>query len=388
MASGLSRPALGQEPTATSAPKLAVPAQRVLTEAPAQPAPAAQVPSQPTAAAPPPADSAPVTALPPPSGVTQLPPPSGTTASSSQAATADKRSYVVGRFGLALDGVQVGSVKSVAGGSATAVVVAENVGPDHVAKKHLGGVRYEDISVATGLDSKVLNDWIAATMKGNYQRKNGSVLEADFDYKVRGEREFYNALLSGITFPTLDASSKDAGFITVQIAPEYTRMKAGSGATMNAAINNKQQPKKWLLSSFKFEMDGLDGSRVSRIESFTIGQQAVENPIGEMRDYEKAPAHLEFPNLKITLASSGVQTWAAWHDDFVIKGNATDDKEKNGAIVFLDNSLKSELGRVNLLNCGIFRLAPLKAEAGSENIQRTVAELYCERMDYMAKSPI
>jgi hypothetical protein len=365
--------ASAQVPTAETQPRVAVPAREAVIE---KAAPAAQPPSQP--AAEPAAEPAPVTAVTGQSGVTPIPSTSQATASSSQAATAG-RSYAASSFGLTLDGVQLGAVRSVEGGSATAVVVSEKVG----SKKHLGGVKYENISVATGLDSKPLNDWIAATMKGSSQRKNGSILEADFDRKVRSERDFFNALIAGVTFPTLDASSKDLAFLTVQIAPEYTRVKDGSGATMGGAIDAKQ--KRWSPSSFRFEMDGLDGGKVSRIESFTVGQEAEESPVGEGRDYEKAPAQLNFPNLKIRLAAAGAQTWEAWHDDFVMKGNAGDDREKNGAIVYLDQATREELGRVNLFNCGIFRLAPLKAEAGQETIRSTVAELYCERMDFVPK---
>lgn len=263
--------------------------------------------------------------------------------------------------------------------------MTEKVGPDQVAKKHLGGVKYESISVTTGLDFKPLNDWIAATMKGSNQRKSGSILEADYNYTVRGEREFANALITGVTFPAFDASSKEAGFITVQITPEYTRLKAGSGTLQKGPVAGKQQ-KNWTPANFRFEMDGLDGTKVSRIESFTVGQQVAENPVGEQRDYQKEPARLEFPNLKVTLASTTAQTWEAWRDDFVVNGNAGDDREKNGAIVFLDQ-VKSELGRLNLYNCGIFRLAPVKMEAGSEATSRTVADLYCERMEYVTKSP-
>jgi hypothetical protein len=377
--------ASAQVPTAETQPRLAVPARGAVIETAA---PAAQPPGQPTAE--PAAQPAPVTAVTGQTGVTPLPSTSQATASSSQAATAAGRSYAASNFGLTLDGVQLGMMQSAEGGSATAVVVSEKAGPDQVAKKHLGGVKYENISIVTGLDSKPLNDWILATMNGSSQRKNGSILEADFDRKVRSEREFFNARIAGVTFPTLDVShaSKELASLTVQIAPDRTQVKNGSGVTL---AGGSAHPQRWSAGSFRFEMDGLDGSKVNRIESFTVGQQTEENPVGEGREYEKAPAKLEFPNLKITLAATTAQTWDMWYDDFVIKGNAGDEREKNGAIVYLDQMAKDELGRVNLFNCGIFRLAPPKAEAGPtgsarrETIALMVAELYCERMDFVPK---
>ncbi|MFL5402468.1 MAG: phage tail protein [Gemmatimonadales bacterium] len=313
--------------------------------------------------------------------------PSGATTSSSQASTAsytsDKRGYTAAKYGLALDGVQVGFVKSVAGGPAPAVVIEETVGPGSEVKKHIGPPRYEDIAVNIGWDSKLLLDWAATSWKTGYQRKNGSVLEADYSSQIRNEREFFNALVSGVTMPTLDLSSKDAASIVVNFAPEYTRSKAASGLLK---VPDLKAQKRWLASTFRFEMSGLDGTKVNKIESFTVSQKVVNDEIGDARDAAKAPGKLNFPNLKVTLSESSSQGWWDWYNDFLIQGNNTEDKERNGSIVYLDPSLKVELGRINLYNCGIFGLAPKKMEAGADGIRRVEADLYCEKMELVTKS--
>jgi hypothetical protein len=294
------------------------------------------------------------------------------------------RGYTAGRFGLTLEGMQVGWLKSVEGGTARAEVVVERPGPDRIAAKHIAGVKYDEISLVTGLESKVLNDWIAEAWKGGVQRKSGSVQSADFNYTILSEREFNNALLIETTMPALNAGNKDAAYIQVKLAPEYTRLKSGSGAKAQFSPETKGS-KKWSLANFRFEMAGLDGSRVSGIDSFTVRQTVADNPVGEQRSHEKTQGTIEFPDLKITFLASAAQTWVDWHEDFVVKGNNGPDKEKSGAIVFLEASLKAELGRVNLHNCGIYRLAPVKTEAGSEQLARMVANLYCERMELVVK---
>jgi hypothetical protein len=338
-------------------------------------------------AAPAPTASQEQPAVAPPPSTTPAPAPAPTS-SSSYAATAstDKgRSYAAGRYTLVLDGAQM-NVMAVEGGAATAEVVVEKAGSGPAPKKHIAGIRYEEISVNTGLDSKPILDWVAATWKGNYQRKNGSVLGLDYNYKIRSEREFTDALITETTFPALDAASgKEAGYLTVKIAPEVVRMKPGSGADAKGSIGAKQ--KMWLPSNFRFEMDGLDGDRVARIEPITVGQKVATNQVGEFRDYEKTPTSIEFSNLKISLSEAGAQSWFDWHDDFVVKGNNGDDKEKNGAIVFLTTDRKNELGRINLFNCGIYRLAPAPQAPGRDAISRLMAELYCERMELEAKGP-
>jgi tail tube protein gp19 len=387
---GFSSRALAQVPSRTSEPRLAVPRAEVpVAQPPGQPT-APQVITQPsgqtTAAATtdttPPAGStaAPVTAVTGgASGVTQLGGSASapTTSSSSQAATADMRSYTAGRSMLALSGVQVGPVNSVEGGTATADVVTERVGPDHITKKHIAGVKYEDLTFDVGLESKPLLDWIAASLAGQYVRKDGSILGLDYNNSVRTELAFFHALPAGLTIPTLDAAAKDAASLTVTLTPEYTRVTNGSGAKAQVPPSKLQR---WSSSGFRFEMAGLDGSRVNRIESFTIKQKVADNPVGEMRDYQKEPAGVEYPSLKISLAESSAQTWLNWQDDFVIKGNSGDDKERDGAIVFL-SPMQTEVGRVNLFHCGIYRLAPQAKDSKAEIISRLTAELYCERME-------
>ena len=378
--------ASAQAPTAENQPRLAVPARgAVIQQAgdPAQnPTPIAQPPGQPTTTTAP----EPVTQVTgPASGVTQLPnsTATATTSSSSQAATAVSRSYTSSKFALALDGIQAGLVGGMEGGTPTAEVVVEKLGSDNIAHKHVAGVKYADISFTTGLDSKPLTDWISATLKGQHARKNGSVIFADYNYKSVGELQFFNGLITSVTFPTLDLAAKDAASITVSIAPEYTRPQNGNGAPVGNFSSKTQ--KKWLPSNFRFEMNGLDGTRVNHIDAITIGQQVTEDAVGEMRDLEKTPTSLAIPNVKLTLPEAYAQSWAGWLDDFLVKGNNSNDKERDGSITYLDYSTKTEMGRLNLFGCGIVGLAPQKAQAGSESIRRVQAELYCERMELEVK---
>ena len=57
------------------------------------------------------------------------------------------------------------------------------------------------------------------------------------------------------------------------------------------------------------------------------------------------------------------------------------DKEKNGSLVYLTPDLKTELFRLELSHLGIFRLHEDSGEAGSEQIHRVEAQMYCEQME-------
>jgi hypothetical protein len=113
-------------------------------------------------------------------------------------------------------------------------------------------------------------------------------------------------------------------------------------------------------------------------------QTTVIEDIGEGRLYQKEPRKLEVPNLKITLTESFAQSWIDWHEDFVINRNSGESQEKNGSLAFLASNRRDELARINFFNLGIFRLAPEKVQAQSDQIKRIVAEMYCERMEFVS----
>lgn len=289
------------------------------------------------------------------------------------------RSFVSGNFALALDNVNCGFVKSVAGGGISAVVINEPAGPDYLVKKHIGQPRYEDFSMEIGFSmTKGIYDWIAASWSGNYLRKTGTLTACDYEMKPTSEREFVNALITETTIPACDGASKEPAYLTVKFAPEYTR-KVAPG-TSRPAADNKVEQKMWLPANFVLQIDGLDCRGVTKVDSFTVKQTAVTDDIGDARDYAKEPGKLDFPNLRITLTENSAAAWEKWHEDFVIIGNNDEGFEKNGCLIFLSPNRKNEIARIELKNLGIFKLDQMKGEANADHVRRVTVELYCEKM--------
>lgn len=277
---------------------------------------------------------------------------------------------------LELDGAQVGALMSVDGGELVAEVVVEPIGQEPFAKKRLGGVRYEELVL--GLEVGTAGDvypWIAESWKGQAKSRDGAIVETDARLAPQARREFRHALITETTIPTLDAASKAPGQLTVKLAPEEVkRTKAGGAAGQRAGAKQKQ----WLASNFRLELDGLETKNVNKIDAFTVKQTVATDDVGDVRIVEREPGKLEFPNLRVTLGQASLQSWSDWFDDFVVKGDNGEDKEKNGAIVFLDATLKQELGRVELKNVGIFAL---RRQPSTEQVARVTAELYVESME-------
>jgi phage tail-like protein len=299
-------------------------------------------------------------------------------------ATNDERGYTAGRFAMDLGGAFAGWISSMEGGHATSDVVVEKVGADMIQHKHLAGVKYEDISVSCGTAmSKAFYSWIQASFDKAHVRKDGALITADYNQKEVGRLDFFHALITEVGFPALDAASKDAAKMTVKFATEYTRTKAKTGAAIAAPIGKGEQ-KKWLPSNFRLKIDGLDKAcgRTNKIEALTIKQKVVEDPVGEARDYQKVPANIEYPNLVITCAESHADQLYDWHEDFVIKGNNSEDKEKGGTLEYMSANMKDVLFTLTFHGLGVFKLTPEKVEAGSENIRRVKAELYCHQLTF------
>jgi hypothetical protein len=304
------------------------------------------------------------------------------------AVVGDKRAYVSGAYALELDNAAAGWLFSAEGGNAYSEVVVERLGPDHIQKKHIAGVQYEDITLSFGTGmSRGLYNWIKSSFDHKYERHNGAVVAATFDHKEMSRLTFYNALIEEIGFPALDASSKDAARLTLKISPERTRLTTTFGGGPSIAgrfpISAGVQ-KQWLCSNFRLRIDGLEApcSHVNKIEALVVKQKNTEDAVGEIRDYNREPLFLEIPNLVITFPESHAEDFYKWHEDFVVRGYNNDDKEKNGTLEFLNPSLDKVLFTLTFRHLGIFRLTTEKAASGVESIRRVKAEMYCEEMTF------
>ncbi len=291
----------------------------------------------------------------------------------------DTRSSASGNFSLELDGKPCGFLKSVDGGGIKADVISEPVGATGFPAKQIGPPIYEELAIQLGLDLEpAVYDWIAATWSQKFARKDGSVVSSDASRKARSAREFSEALVTETTIPALDASSKDPAFMTIKFAPEVTRSVKATG-TIPAPKNAAQ--KKWLPANFRLELDGLDCSKVSKIDAFTVKVTSAFRQIGDERLSKREPGMVDFPNLSVTIAESGAQTWIDWFEEFVVKGKSDSSNEKSGAIVFLSSNRKDELGRVTLHNVGACAMRRGLQQAQQDTIARVTFELYCEWME-------
>jgi hypothetical protein len=275
------------------------------------------------------------------------------------AARSQRRGAAPGRFSVTIGGVST-AVRSVEGGEAYSDVVTEKLGPDHITHKHLAGVRYEDIVISANMGA--LSSLIASTTNHRHTRFDGSFEETDADGTVRRRIDFFHAIVREVSFPALDASSREPAYVQITLAPEVTRRGAIGGRSTVSLSRN--EAKVFQPSNFRLAVDGLDTSRVNKVEGITLKQKVVEHVVGEMRDYQNEGAGSEVPNLRLTVSDATARTWQDWFDDFVVRGNNEAEHEKVLTISYLDGSNQA-LVELRATGVGIFSMRRDSADGGT-----------------------
>jgi hypothetical protein len=228
---------------------------------------------------------------------------------------------------------------------------------------------------------KGMYEWINASFKKAHVPKNGSFTSADFDYKAQSRLDFARALITSVTVPKLDGSSKDAAYFDIEFEAEEVRWSKGGGEVIKANTGTKQ--KSWLCSNFRFELDGMPCDRVSAVDSFTWKCSVASDQIGITREPSKHPAKVTVPDLKVSISHADHGKWADWAKAWFVDGHHEDGNEKNGSIVFLGPDMKKRLGEIKLSHVGLKKFSDDDAEANSEKIKRFNVELYVEEMEFI-----
>ena len=297
-----------------------------------------------------------------------------------------QRAFFSGRFTLEIGergGKAVDLVNSVDGGHFKSEAIGEQVGADGITTRYPGRQKFEDITLQVGTAmSPTFWDWIRNSLDNNYQRKNGAVVAYDFDGKERSRRTFYDALISEVGFPTLDAKAKDPAYLMVKIAPERMEWEAGSdGATAPRSEPSKQ--KLWVPSNFRFRIDGFSTEMmkwVQKVDAFTLKQNIILNPIGRELYVRKEVGRVEYPNLTFYVPETYGKPWIEYWKTFVGKGEHTSKNEHTAMIEYLSSDLTRVLMQIDFGGVGITGVTFDKHEAGTDSMRMYKIECYSESM--------
>ena len=296
------------------------------------------------------------------------------------AAPPPTRSYNVGHFALEISGNVVGFVTGTEGGSAFGDVV-KVPGEEFFFKKHLGNAGFRDIRIEFGADmEKSFYNSISLALQGQQVRLSGAIVGADFQGTVRSRLEFQEALITEVTFPALDATSKDAAKMSIVLSPEHTVLNRKASGKLSPPSVKTQ--KRWLTANFRFAIDGIDTTRVSKVEALTVKLPRIT--FGECLHCDgvaSGPTKVDFPDLVITTGEPADSLYD-WFEAFVLDGNNDDASERSGSIQYLASDLKTVLFTLNFKNLGIFDLMPVAVDAGGNAVPKLLTSMYCETMEF------
>jgi hypothetical protein len=294
------------------------------------------------------------------------------------------KSYTTGHFELLIDGHKsTAYLKQIDGGWSKANVVDDAVGAYQNRIKHISTVEIEPFSLEFGLaGANDILQWIKGSWSRKYSRRNGQITHANFDLYQTYEHEFYEALITETTFPTLDGAAKDSGYIKCKIQPErvVTKKLPGSGQRVDGATGNKQ--KLWSPSAFRLNIDTIDEMKYcNKLDSFTIKQGVKKLYTGSGRFPQIEPTNIQFPNLTGTISLQYADKLLKWHEDYINTGIQDPKAQKTGSIEFLSPDRKQTIFRINLYEVGLNFAAIESSTANADQIKRVKFEMYVHRME-------
>ena len=290
------------------------------------------------------------------------------------------------KVALELDGQFAGWLSSAEGGQPTGLVVVETPDPAGIARKHIAGVKYEDISLTFGTGmSKDFYQWIADSVAGKGTRKGGAIIVADYNHNELSRLSFTHGQLAEVGLPGLDAASKDAAKMTVKLSPETTRMDFPSNLKYSQPDPKVQ--KKWLPANFRVSIDGLadgDGAKkINSIDPIVISHLAAgPGGGGGGGGGGKAVGPPVLSNVILGSYEYRSKPFFTALEDFVVKGNNGQAQERSGKLEYLASDDKTVLFTLTFSHLGIFKLTPEKVESNQASLRRVKAEFYCEQMSF------
>ena len=290
---------------------------------------------------------------------------------------ADERAYTAGHFALAIMGANAGFIKKFDGLDMEAGVVTEDLGAASVPKKHVANIRWTPAKARIGIGmANETRAIIQRAFAAEQKPFDGALHLADANNVIQSSLTFTGAIMTSVTVPKFDASSRDPAYFDLEWEADQVRWVKGNAASLPTGPAQKV----WLSSNFRFEMGGLPCSRVATIDSFTWRCGVVREPTGEQR-----PATMTVPNIKVEISMADFDKWHEAAQKWFIDGAHDERNEMSGAIVFLAQDLLSELGRVTLKNCGFAKFMHGPFEATATQIARFSCEFYVEKMEFALK---
>lgn len=277
-------------------------------------------------------------------------------------------------YALKVDGTDVGYIRSYSGCRPVAEVVTAASTSGASVEKHLADLRYEPCTIVFGAGMGApLYEWVRDAFDRNAAPKNVVISLADYNFNIISTLELTSASIGAVRMPDLDAASKEASYITVELHPTLVRSGGGGGkATYPSATNAART---WAQSSYSVQMENTTFLPVSMMTG--AGLRVVEAD-----EATKSVGRTTIDDVSVTLAASQSSTMSAWAEDLLVKGTG---QERTFVVSYLSPVPGKPHFNVTLRGVGVYGgdvLLPGVSNARSDSVVRSTFHLYVEEVEF------
>lgn len=291
---------------------------------------------------------------------------------------AETRNFNLSNFLLDVGGKHVGQVYKVDPAKLQLDIAETKVGHDNLSMKSTANMKHSEWSADVGINmGKAMGDWIMSSFNKAHQYMDGALITANANFEAVRRIEWLQALITSVSFPKCDASSKDMGKVTVKWDAEQVRWAKGGGEKIDAAYGQKL--KSWAVSNFRFELGSLPTKRVVSVDAIELKQKITQDVTGELKEAIKIPGSMEHPDIKLTISRVDEDAWAAWAKGWAIDGLSLQEHDLAGRLVYLAPDMKTELGELQFQRVGLKEFSFAAHERGEKPATFNVT-LYCEQI--------
>lgn len=301
---------------------------------------------------------------------------------------AEKPVYASAYFAIEIDDLvpasELPTLRSVDGGGVKAEVINYQMGENGDVWRQLGRPKYEDIKLTLGIaDASGFWSWIAAFLAGNHQRKNGTIIAADHNYKERARRHFEQAILVELAFPKWDANDKNMANIMITMAPEKVVFLPPENNVISVKGASAGFQKHVTACNFEFALDGYPDAckRTTKVDALSIKVKTVEHFYGTRLESAKLPGKVEMPNLVFYVPEADAAELRQLHNDRMA-GTRLDQGKGLGAMLTFYNNNRDNKGQIQFKGVHIFNVSSEKSDASSEDLKLTKIECAVEKVEF------
>ena len=221
----------------------------------------------------------------------------------------------------------------------------------------------------TWMTAALYNNWLTPFLAGQHVPRTVKVLQVGPGGVISSAAEFLRVVPQEVGLPTLDAASKDPAKWTVKFSAPTARLTTPN---TKVAPTPMVKPAPAVISNFRVAIDGIDCSRVSKVDAITIKPRTGPHAAEAGRTSPKT-GPMTVSNLVIQISSANDTPFRDWM-------MTTSKQLKNGSITLLKPN-QTPWGTLTLQGLAIAKVETVST-SHADQIKRTRIEMSVDGVQF------